>query len=156
MFPMCSPVESTSLSVRLHKFINHLLWIVVTRLSLTLAACAGGGVGNSSGSTTPPPPSNPVPAVTGVSPTPLTAGNSGTTVTVMGTGFISSSTVRWNQTNRQTTFVSATQLQATVAVNNPGSADSGTQTAVVHSTKAALQKHKRIAGCTSGSCRFRR
>src|SRR5215469_6128119 len=55
---------------------------------------------------------NPVPVVTSLSPSIVIAGSAPTTVIVNGSGFISSSTVLWNGSARQTTFVSGTQLQA--------------------------------------------
>ena len=45
------------------------------------------------------------------------------TVTVTGTGFIASSVARWNQNNRTTTFVSATQLRAALASADLATAD---------------------------------
>jgi hypothetical protein len=60
-------------------------------------------------------PSNPVPTATGLSPALAMAGGSGFTLTVTGTNFIPSSVVRWNGTDRATTFVSATQLRATIS-----------------------------------------
>jgi hypothetical protein len=60
-------------------------------------------------------PNNPVPTATGLSPALAMAGGSGFTLTVTGTNFIPSSVVRWNGTDRATTFVSATQLRATIS-----------------------------------------
>jgi hypothetical protein len=68
---------------------------------------------------------NPVPTVTAVSPSTLTASGAQTAVTVTGTGFVSSSIVQWNKTNRQTSFVSATQLQAVVLSTDIGAAGTG-------------------------------
>lgn len=99
-----------------------LLW------GLTLCSCGGGST-----ATTPPPAPNPVPTIASVSPTSLTVGAAGATVTVTGSGFVSASTVQWNQNTRATTFVSATHLQfaittadlvtagaAQIVVVNPG------------------------------------
>jgi hypothetical protein len=58
---------------------------------------------------------NPIPTTTALSPTSTTVGGSAFTLTVTGTNFISSSVVRWNGANRATTFVSATQLTATIS-----------------------------------------
>src|SRR6185437_4015301 len=58
---------------------------------------------------------NPAPAITTLSPASGYAGGAAFTLTVNGTGFVSSSVVRWNGSNRPTTFVSATQLQASIA-----------------------------------------
>lgn len=57
---------------------------------------------------------NPAPTTTSISPTSATAGGSAFTLTVNGTNFNSQSIVRWNGSNRTTTFVSATQLQASI------------------------------------------
>ncbi|PKB15127.1 T9SS sorting signal type C domain-containing protein [Flavobacterium sp. 5] len=56
-----------------------------------------------------------VPTITSISPPSKVAGTGAFTLTVNGTGFVSgTSIVRWNGSNRTTTFISATQL--TVAV----------------------------------------
>jgi subtilisin len=52
------------------------------------------------------------PAVTSLSPSQAIVGGAAFTLTVNGSGFASSSVVQWNGSNRPTTFVSATQLQA--------------------------------------------
>ncbi|MEW5871816.1 MAG: C1 family peptidase [Chloroflexota bacterium] len=71
-------------------------------------------------------PGNPVPTVTSLSPIAAAAGGSSFTLTVYGTGFVSgASTVRWNGANRTTTFVSATELHASIPASDiasPGSA----------------------------------
>ena len=57
---------------------------------------------------------NPVPTTTSITPTSKTVGDSGFTLTVNGTNFISGSTVYFNGTARTTTYVSATQLTAAI------------------------------------------
>jgi hypothetical protein len=57
---------------------------------------------------------NPVPTTASLSPTSATAGGSAFTLTVNGTNFVRSSVVNWNGSNRTTTYVSATQLQAAI------------------------------------------
>jgi len=52
--------------------------------------------------------------ITTISPTSATAGGAAFTLTVTGTNFVSGSIVRWNSTNRTTTFVSSTQLTAAI------------------------------------------
>src|SRR5207248_2725073 len=59
-------------------------------------------------------PSNPVPAPTRRTPDLVPAGQPGLTLTVTGTNFVAGSVVRWNGTARATTYVSATQLTATI------------------------------------------
>ena len=88
--------------------------VAVCVLALTLvlgfASCGGGG------STPPPlPPSgNPVPTLTSTSPVSALAGGPSFTLTVFGTKFISSSTIRWNGSDRPTTFKTGTQLTAAI------------------------------------------
>ena len=67
---------------------------------------------------------NPVPAITSLSPMSATRGSAGFTLTVNGSNFISGSTVRWNGSDRPTTFVSATQLTAMIAASDIASPSS--------------------------------
>jgi hypothetical protein len=73
------------------------------------------------------------PAISSLSPVGAVVGTSGLTLTVFGTQFNSGSAILWNQSSRTTSFVSATQLTATitaadlaavgtanVTVSNPG------------------------------------
>jgi uncharacterized repeat protein (TIGR01451 family) len=57
---------------------------------------------------------NPVPFVDIVSPVSIRPGATGVTLTVRGTGFVSTSTVVWNGTSLTTTVVSAEELTASV------------------------------------------
>jgi hypothetical protein len=57
---------------------------------------------------------NPIPVLSGLSPGNGTAGGAAFTLTVTGSNFTSGSVVQWNGNNRSTTFVSSTQLQATI------------------------------------------
>jgi len=57
---------------------------------------------------------NPVPAISGLSPNSAVAGGQGFTLTVNGSNFINRSVVRWNGNDRPTMFVSATQLRAAI------------------------------------------
>jgi len=69
---------------------------------------------------------NPVPAITSLNPSSVAAGGSQPlTLTVNGTGFISSSVVQLNGAARPTTFVNGSTLTATLGVSdmaNPGAA----------------------------------
>ena len=56
----------------------------------------------------------PGPVISSVSPTWITAGGPGFTLTVNGSNFTSTSVVRWNGSDRSTTFVSSTQLTADI------------------------------------------
>src|SRR6266850_3732848 len=60
------------------------------------------------------PTTNPAPSATGLAPSSLAAGSTAFPLTVNGSNFVSSSTVQWNDASRTTTFVSSTQLQATI------------------------------------------
>lgn len=57
---------------------------------------------------------NPAPTLTTVAPNSATAGSSDVAITVNGTGFVATSKVRFNGSDLATTFVSATQLTATI------------------------------------------
>lgn len=57
---------------------------------------------------------NPVPSLSALNPSSVTAGGASFTLTVTGTNFVSGSKVRWNGTDRTTTFVSSTQLTAAI------------------------------------------
>jgi hypothetical protein len=61
---------------------------------------------------------NPVPMITTLNPTSATAGGPAFVLTVNGSGFISSTVVRWNGANRTTTFVNATQLTAQIPASD--------------------------------------
>jgi hypothetical protein len=59
-----------------------------------------------------------VPVANSLSPTSVTAGSAGLTLTVNGSDFVASSEVRWNGSARPTTFVSASQLRATLSATD--------------------------------------
>src|SRR5206468_2071889 len=62
--------------------------------------------------------SNPVPSISGLSPTSAVAGGAAFNLTVNGSIFISGSVVRWNGADRTTTFVSASQLTASIPASD--------------------------------------
>src|SRR5262245_10762742 len=71
------------------------------------------------------------PALTSLSPSTVTAGSPSFTLTVTGANFASTSVVQWNGSNRTTTFVRGTQLQASVTaadIASAGSAQVGVST----------------------------
>jgi hypothetical protein len=70
----------------------------------------GGGTSNSLPLTI----DNPAPAISSLSPAGAIVSGPQFTLTVNGSGFVPASVVRWNSANRTTTFVSATQLRATI------------------------------------------
>jgi hypothetical protein len=57
---------------------------------------------------------NPIPVATSLFPSHASAGGAAFTLAVNGSGFIASSVVQWNGTPRPTTFVSATQVRASI------------------------------------------
>ena len=57
---------------------------------------------------------SPVPTITSISPSGVTAGSAGLTITVTGTGFTRGAAVRWNGINRPTTFIDSTRITAVV------------------------------------------
>jgi hypothetical protein len=71
----------------------------------------GGGASNSLTFTI----NNPRPTVTSISPTSATAGGAAFTLTVNGSGFITTSVVKWNGAARTTTFSSSTRLTAAIS-----------------------------------------
>jgi Divergent InlB B-repeat domain/Protein of unknown function (DUF1573) len=58
--------------------------------------------------------SAPAPVTSSLSPSTVGAGSPSFTLTVNGSGFAAASVVRWNGTDRATTYVSATQLRAVI------------------------------------------
>lgn len=60
------------------------------------------------------PAGNPVPTVTSVTPATASTGGPAFTLTVNGTDFVPGAVVRWNGSDRGTTFVSSNQLQAAI------------------------------------------
>jgi IPT/TIG domain/Galactose oxidase, central domain/Kelch motif len=100
------------------------IWpFVLIVIWMHLVGCSGGGNGGGLG---PMPEPNPAPNVTSVSPNSVTAGAPDTTVTISGSGFVSSSVANLNGQTLKTTFVSGTQVSAVIpagalasgAVNN--------------------------------------
>ncbi|MEK6283992.1 MAG: IPT/TIG domain-containing protein, partial [Acidobacteriota bacterium] len=102
----------------------------------------GGGASNAATLTV----NNPAPTVTTLSPEQATASSGDFTLVVNGTGFVSGSVVRWNDSDRPTAFVSPTQLTAaitqgdiaasgsssiTVASPGPGGGTSNVKTFIV-------------------------
>jgi hypothetical protein len=83
---------------------------VTGTFSINLSATNGNGTGNAILRLT----INAAPTISSLNPPCATAGGPQFTLTVNGTNFVSGSTVNWNGTGLTTTFVSATQLSATV------------------------------------------
>ena len=104
------------------------LTAIVPAANVAVAGTAQVTVKNSTGSASNPVTftiNNPVPTITSLNPNSYAAGCSSFSMTVNGTNFVSGSTVRWNGTALATTYVSSTQLTATVTaalVASPGTA----------------------------------
>jgi pimeloyl-ACP methyl ester carboxylesterase len=86
----------------------------------------GGGGSNTLSVAINPPPANPVPTLTILDPAATTAGGGDFTLTVYGSGFVGTSFVKWNGSQRSTVFVSPTQLTATIPAADMAAAGSAT------------------------------
>ncbi|MGH9769945.1 MAG: IPT/TIG domain-containing protein [Blastocatellia bacterium] len=89
-----------------------------------LSPAPGGGTSNAVVLRIDPPP-NPVPALTALNPSAVTAGSGQFTLTVTGSNFVQNSVVRLNGQDRQTSFVSSSEIRATITagdIANGGSA----------------------------------
>jgi trimeric autotransporter adhesin len=86
-------------------------WFLCLCVSAALAGCGGGSSSGSGGGGNTPPPA---PTITSVSPTTAPAGSADLTLTVNGTGFLSTTVIQVNGKAEVTTYVSATQVKATV------------------------------------------
>jgi hypothetical protein len=72
--------------------------------------------------------SNPLPTLSGISPSTAIAGGAAFILTATGTNFISSSKINWNGTALTTTYVSSTSLTATVPAANIATAGTASVT----------------------------
>ncbi|MGZ8840218.1 MAG: SBBP repeat-containing protein [Candidatus Aminicenantales bacterium] len=61
---------------------------------------------------------NPVPTLSSLSTTNVTGGGAAFTITVLGSNFVPSSVVRWNGSDRTTTYVSSVELQAAIPASD--------------------------------------
>ncbi len=93
-------------------------------VNVTVTNPAGGGTSNAQTFTV----NNPAPTETSLSPTSATAGGAAFTLTVNGTGFVSTSVVKFNGATKTTTFVSATQLTAAITAADIATAGTATVT----------------------------
>ena len=96
-----------------------LLGIILVGVSIGLSGC-GGTYSNPASPPPPLPPSstNPAPSIAALSPSNTVAGTGGFTLLVNGSGFVSTSVVRWNGTDRPTTLVSSSRLEAAIAASD--------------------------------------
>ena len=94
-----------------------MVMIATTTLVILIVAGCGSSAGQSIVNN-PLPQNNPVPQIAALSPSTVAGGGAAFTLTVSGTNFISSSAVRWNGSDRPTTFVSSTQLTAAIPASD--------------------------------------
>ncbi len=73
-------------------------------------------------------PQIPVPTITSLNPSSAFVGGSAFTLTVNGTGFVSGSVVRWNGSDRTTTYVNDTRLTASIPAADIATAGSASVT----------------------------
>ncbi len=114
----------------------------VTQLSINVSVSAGATVGardititNPDGQTstgnsllTITASGNPVPTLSTINPTAVTAGDPATVIALTGTGFEPTSVARWNGSDRTTTYNSATSLSVTLSASDIATAGNGTIT----------------------------
>lgn len=93
----------------------------IRRISSSIVTCTKTGTITIQGD-------NPVPALTSISPNSALQGSGAFTLTVNGSGFVPASVVRWNGQNRTTTFVSNSQLTASILASDLTSAGSANVT----------------------------
>jgi hypothetical protein len=75
------------------------------------------GCGSKGGSSNPNPPAlNPVPAISSLNPSSISAGSRAMTLIVTGTNFVNGSVIRWEGIAQSTTFQSSTQLRTTINI----------------------------------------
>jgi hypothetical protein len=86
--------------------------------------------GSSSSTSTPPPPPNPVPSISLLSPSSASTGGPAFTLTVNGSNFISTSAVQWNGSAVTASFVSASQLTASITAADIANAGTASVTVV--------------------------
>lgn len=87
--------------------------LMMVALIATFPSCGGSGGGGGGGQT-----NNPVPSISSLSPTQQAAGSTSQTLTINGTGFVSSSTVTYNGVAHIATYGSASQLTTTLSAND--------------------------------------
>jgi hypothetical protein len=93
-------------------FLHHTYALGIALLALLILTNCGG-----SPAVTPfaaPNAQNPVPSISSISPGSSAVGSSSLTLTIAGSNFVSESTVRWGGTALKTSFVSNTNIRATI------------------------------------------
>lgn len=101
--------------------------IMAILMIIPLPGCGGGG-GSSSPNPNPNPNPTPTPAVTSIVPSSTAAGSAAFQLTVNGSAFNTSSVVMWNGSARTTTFVTASEVRATITATDVAVAGTATVT----------------------------
>ena len=105
-------------------------WSIVIALGLTATFFGCGGSSTSTQNLPPPTPSA-VPFINqSLVPDTAAPGGAGFTLTVTGSGFVSDSMVSWNGSPRTTTFVSSSQLTASISASDIATAATASVTVV--------------------------
>ena len=94
------------------------------------------------------------PTLTSISPSTATVGGSGFTLTATGFGFVAGAVVRWNGANRPTTFVSSTQLQASIPPDDIASRGEALIAVAISASAAALPNAQRFTVTSPGGACF--
>lgn len=129
-------LKGKDLSLKVHSFCGFWLRkfyfpaLILGLASVLVCGCGSGSSsgGSGGGGTTP------TPTISSISPTTTPAGSSALTLTVSGSGFLSTSVVQVDSKNETTTYVSGSQLTATVPATQLAS---GAELAVVVSNGSA-------------------
>jgi YVTN family beta-propeller protein len=101
----------------------------IISISFLLVSLMGvGGCGGGSASQPPPSKSNPTPAVISISPNSVAAGAAAFTLTVNGTNYVTGSMIVFGGSALATTFVSSTQLNASIPASSIAAAGDSTVT----------------------------
>ncbi len=94
--------------------VRHSVYLALSLSAFLPFSLLGCAAGNSGSGSSPTPPTVTAATITSIAPTAAPVGAAATTLTVNGTNFISTSVVQVAGVSEATTYVSATQLQATV------------------------------------------
>lgn len=99
-------------------------------LASWFVGCGGGSAGSGSGSISGGGTPQDIPSLSAIAPSATTAGTSQLSLVVSGSNFENSATVQWNGTALSSTWVSATEMTATVPANDISSVGSAKVTVV--------------------------
>lgn len=95
------------------------------------------------------PTGNPVPTISATTPASVVANSGAFTLSVTGQGFVGGSTVQWNGASRPTTFVSSTQVTASIAAADVATAGTA-QVTVANPAPGGGTSSVRSVSITSG------